>query len=210
MEHTWIICDILKVLGPWVKPGVLKLSEQEKSILNFTKISVSPGSPLPKPQGIALHPSTPIIPLALTYGFQAWVATACHCQTPGMAEPWSYRSHPAWVGPAGMMRSRTRLYHFSMHLGTSMGTPVLKEEPLGAFRVPADLRQARDTQWFWCYQLAFTKRTDQIQKARWKQIHIFMHFPQARDLQCRAASHSVMSFWPSAYGTIQFQFSLYI
>lgn len=70
MECTWIICDILKVLGPWVKGGFLKLSKQKQSILNFTKISASPGSALPKPQGIAPAPNTSIFPHTLMGGFQ--------------------------------------------------------------------------------------------------------------------------------------------
>ena len=56
------------------------------------------------------------------------------------------------------------LFHPPLH--TCGHTRVLKEEPLDAFQVPGDLHQARATQWFCCYQLAFTQRIDQIHKAR--------------------------------------------
>lgn len=184
VECAWIIGDILKVLGPWVKARVLKLSKQEESIPNFTKISVSPGSALPKPQGAAPGPNPSIFPHALKCGFQAKGTTV-----------------PRQVGPQGW-HSSTSLDPSFNHSCTP-GHARLLGLSLGAFRGPQPTHTIQDKHSGSVVGVLPSQRIQHIHKGRWRQILIFMNFPQARDPRCRAARHSVESFWPFPSRIIQ-------
>lgn len=141
VECTWIICDILTVLGPWVKAGFLKLSKQEQSILNFTKISVSPGSAFPKPQGTAPAPSTSIFPQTLMCGFQGRVSTV-----------------PRQVCPQGRHSSSSLDPSFT-HFCTPWAHQVIGVVTGSISGVTTHSHHTRQTQWLCCCCLAITQDT---------------------------------------------------